>query len=78
MRDIAKMVRQGRKILKSNMRMDMQASEYIAFRETYDEARNSGDKDALLNLVYDAFCMGVAVGKKIGKKTKKGKKNNDY
>ena len=74
MRDIAEQARQGREILKSNMRMDMKASEYIAFRETYDEARNSGDKDALLSLVYDAFCMGVAVGKR----TKKGKKNNDY
>ena len=74
MRDIAEQVRQGREILKSNMRMDMKASEYIAFRKTYDDARDAGDKDALLNLVYDAFCMGVAVGKK----TKKGKKNNDY
>ena len=74
MRDIAEQARQGREILKSNMRRDMKASEYVAFREAYDEARNSGDKDALLNLVYDAFCMGVAVGKK----TKKGKKNNDY
>ena len=74
MRDIFEQVRQGREILKSNVRMDMTASEYIAFRNAYNEARDEGDKDALLNLVYDSFCMGVAVGKR----TKKGKKNNDY
>lgn len=74
MRDFQAQVQQGREIIEKHPRADMKASEYKAIREIYDEARNSGDKDALLNLVYDAFCMGVAVGKK----TKKGKKNNDY
>lgn len=62
MRDIAEQARQGREILKSNMRMDMKASEVIAFKEEYDAAVKAGDGDALMNLISNAFYMGVAVG----------------
>ena len=71
MRDIAEKARQGREILKSNTRMGMKVSEYIAFRKAYDEARAAGDQDAILNLVYDSFCMGVAVGKGAKKRKEK-------
>lgn len=63
MRDVKEQAEQGRTFLEKHERADLSVSELKQFFDNYAaKAKESGNYDALLEVIGDAFKMGVAVG----------------